>query len=537
MAYLGDALIYSSDLHSHVALLQQVFSIFLKHHFYPKLRKCKFAQRELGYLGYTFGAEGIKPSKDKIQAILIWPEVLANETQVRQFLGTANYCRMFMDPEFANVARPLVELTKKGGTFAWSQKHSEAMRKVKKRLVEYTVLQIPDPTKSYQLYTDASGYAVGAVLEQNAKPVGFLSQIMDANQQKYSIYDQELLALVTALDKWKHLLGCAKVTAFTDHHALAYLQQMCTATAKPLRGRTPRWLDFLAEFQDLTITYAQGSRNEAADALSRHPQHSTTSFALQQTPINSASSQGILAVLISSATEPTRRYNTRGQQQDYRRAAGIRPRTNRPQPEALIPTSALRGPEGSAYHRIAPSTQQTENPGPSIDVEDPYAAGEALKGVEASPSPALNAGPFCPQAWEVAYSRCPVFNNPCARAKEQSGALVHLEFDNRRSAFHLRHHYLRICLNGLWRICVPTLPEFLSHVLYRHHDHVTAGHRGQRKTFQALSRHFYCPGMRVYATAYVESCSKAALRSHSTKTLEAYFSHCLSLPDVGVTSV
>ena len=151
-------------------------------------------------------------------------------------------------------------------------------------------------------------------------------------------------------------------------------------------------------------------------------------------------------------------------------------RTNRPQPEAFIPTSALRGPEKSAYHRIAPSTQQTANPEPYIDVEDPYTAGGTLQSVEASPSPALNAGPFCPQAWEVAYSRCPVFNNPYARAKEQSRTVVHLDFDNRRSAFQLRHHYLHIHLNGLWRICVPTLPEFLSHVLYRHHDHVTAGH-------------------------------------------------------------
>ena len=56
------------------------------------------------------------------------------------------------------------------------------------------------------------------------------------------------------------------------------------------------------------------------------------------------------------------------------------------------------------------------------------------------------------------------------------------------------------------RTCVSTLPEFLSHVLYRHQDHVTAGHRGQTKTFQVLSRHFYWPGMRAFTTAYVESC-------------------------------
>ena len=85
---------------------------------------------------------------------------------MKQFLGTTNYGRRFMGPEFADVARPLVELTKKGATFAWSQKHSETMRNFKNRLFEYTMLQIPDPTEPYQLCTDASGYAVGTVLEQ-----------------------------------------------------------------------------------------------------------------------------------------------------------------------------------------------------------------------------------------------------------------------------------------------------------------------------------------------------------------------------------
>ncbi|CDJ62674.1 OSJNBa0079C19.6 protein, related, partial [Eimeria necatrix] len=83
--------------------------------------------------------------------------------------------------------------------------------------------------------------------------VALLQQAMTPAQQKYSIYDQELLALVSALDKWAHLLRPTKVTAHTDHQALTYLQQL--KASKPLRGRTARWLDFLAEFPGLTITY------------------------------------------------------------------------------------------------------------------------------------------------------------------------------------------------------------------------------------------------------------------------------------------
>ena len=96
---------------------------------------------------------------------------------------------MFMGLKFADIVRPLVELTKERATFAWGLQHTEAVRKLKQQLVEFTTLHIPDSTKPYQLYTDASGYAIGAVLEQEGKPVGFYSQVRTPTQQKYCIYD------------------------------------------------------------------------------------------------------------------------------------------------------------------------------------------------------------------------------------------------------------------------------------------------------------------------------------------------------------
>ena len=86
------------------------------------------------------------------------------------------------------------------------------MRKLKQQLVEYTTLQIPDSPKPYQLYTDASGYVIGAVLQRNTNAVGLHSQGMTPAQQKCCIYGQELLALVTALDRWRHVLFTSKVT-------------------------------------------------------------------------------------------------------------------------------------------------------------------------------------------------------------------------------------------------------------------------------------------------------------------------------------
>lgn len=92
---------------------------------------------------------------------------------------------------------------------------------------------------------------------------------MTDTQQRFSTYDRGLLGLVTALDKWQHLLRCAKVTAYTDHPALTYSQRMLSS--KLLGGRTARWLEFLVQFKNLTITYLQGTTNNVADALPRHP--------------------------------------------------------------------------------------------------------------------------------------------------------------------------------------------------------------------------------------------------------------------------
>ncbi|CDJ46367.1 hypothetical protein EBH_0065920 [Eimeria brunetti] len=200
---------------------------------------------------------------------------------------------------------------------------------------------------------------------------------MTPTQQKYSIYDQELLALVSALDKWAHLLRPTKVTAHTDHQALTHLQQL--KASKPLRGRTARWLDFLAEFPDLTVTYLPGARNHVADALSRLPCHSApcvppSPVDLPETP------SGSLAVL-GPATDPSElQHKTRGTHPDYRKLAGLRRRSSR-----------KRSPS-------PPVPPPTPTPNPALEYPAP-----------ADPPPT----PSSPVLdWPAAYSKCPVFSEP-----------------------------------------------------------------------------------------------------------------------------
>ncbi|CDJ46488.1 OSJNBa0042F21.10 protein, related [Eimeria brunetti] len=229
----------------------------------------QFGTSSIEYLGYRIAGDGITPSPAKTKAIGVWPEELENDTQVKQFLGTVNYCKTFMGLAFADMVRPLVELTKRDAPFVWTEKHTAAVKALKHTLVDYTTLQTPDAKKLYVLRTDASGYAVGGILEQNGKPLGFMSMKMSPAEQRYSVYDQELLALTRALQKWRQLLLVATVTAYTDHKALQYLMKM--KTTKPIRPRVARWLEFLMDFQDLKVEYRPGENSVVADALSLCP--------------------------------------------------------------------------------------------------------------------------------------------------------------------------------------------------------------------------------------------------------------------------
>lgn len=117
-------------------------------------------------MGYRVSSGGVTPTREKVKAIEVWPEELANDTQVKQLFGTTKYCQMFTGPAFADMARPLAELTKKDVDFKRTPRHTNAVRTLKELLDNYVQLQLPDPAKSYVFKSDAPGYAVRAVPER-----------------------------------------------------------------------------------------------------------------------------------------------------------------------------------------------------------------------------------------------------------------------------------------------------------------------------------------------------------------------------------
>jgi RNase H-like domain found in reverse transcriptase len=131
-----------------------------------------------------------------------------------------------------------------------------------------------DHSKPFQIESDASKYASGAVLTQmdingDRHPVAFLSKTFTDTEQRYEIYDRELLGIVWALKEWRHYIQESGHTTLIhmDHQNLTYFQK-----AQKLSDRQARWSLFLSEF-DIKLQHLPGNKMILSDALSRRPDH------------------------------------------------------------------------------------------------------------------------------------------------------------------------------------------------------------------------------------------------------------------------
>ena len=130
------------------------------------------------------------------------------------------------------IPMPLNGLSKKNVPFEWSSECQEAFLTLKQRFMEKPVLMMPDQTRPFQIKSDASKYASGAVLTQadsngDRHLVAFMSKMFTDTERCYEIYDRELLGIIWALQEWHHyILGSGHTTIIhTDHKNLTYFRK------------------------------------------------------------------------------------------------------------------------------------------------------------------------------------------------------------------------------------------------------------------------------------------------------------------------
>ena len=164
LLFFDDILVFRLAFEITLARLEHVFQRLMDAGLKLKPKKCVLFQKEVEFLGHIVGADGVKTQPDKIECVRNWPTP-KNRKEVRSFLGLAGYYRRFIK-DFAGIPRPLTALTSIEASFQWNTECDKSFMDLKEALTTAPVLGYPKPEGQMILDTDASGFAVGAVLSQ-----------------------------------------------------------------------------------------------------------------------------------------------------------------------------------------------------------------------------------------------------------------------------------------------------------------------------------------------------------------------------------
>ncbi|SOV07457.1 uncharacterized protein UDID_18912 [Ustilago sp. UG-2017a] len=269
--YLDDLLIYSSTLNQHQEHVSAVLARLRQAGLYAKAEKCQFSTSQTEFLGFVVSDQGVAMDPSKTEVITNWP-VPKSVHDVQVFLGFCNFYRKFI-PQYSRTAYPLTQLLCKeaqSAPFTWHNDAQHAFEQLHLAFGTDTILRHFDPTRPIIVETDASDFAVAAVLSQTFDqgahhPITFFSKKLDPAQLNYPIFDKEMFAIVAAFKHWCQYLEGAKfqVQVLTDHRSLEYF-----TTTKQLNHRQACWSELLADF-DFVIQYRPGAQAGLPDALTR----------------------------------------------------------------------------------------------------------------------------------------------------------------------------------------------------------------------------------------------------------------------------
>jgi hypothetical protein len=215
VVYMDDINIYSQSTAEHLLHLDKVFKRLSEVGIYCRPHKCTFMKSQIKFLGFIVGhgCRHVDPAVK--QVVADWP-VPTSKADVKSFLGFANFYREFIQ-DYSALATPLHNLTSDKVDFPvqLAADQLQAFISVRDALTSAPAMRLFDhnqPHVRVRLRTDASNFAIGAVLEQDFgsgfQPVAYRSKKLNGAQVNYSAYDRELLAIWDSCIAWRcYLLG------------------------------------------------------------------------------------------------------------------------------------------------------------------------------------------------------------------------------------------------------------------------------------------------------------------------------------------
>ncbi|GBM25478.1 Retrovirus-related Pol polyprotein from transposon 17.6 [Araneus ventricosus] len=264
--YMDGIIIPSIDELDGIKRLSRVLQTASEYGLELNLKKCNFLKSKIEFLGYIIENGKISPSLEKTVAIQNFPEPKSVK-QIQSFIGLTGYFRKFVQ-NYALIDKPLSDVLRDNTEFYFGPEQKSAFQTLKQKLSENPVLHIFKQGAKLELHTDASKFGYGAILFQQSDdnkfhPIHYMSKKTSSQEEKYSSYELEVLAIIEALKKFRYYLTGSKFRIIT--YCSAFQKTM---SKTQLTSKIARWALFLEDF-NYEIVHCPGKQMKHVDCLSR----------------------------------------------------------------------------------------------------------------------------------------------------------------------------------------------------------------------------------------------------------------------------
>ncbi len=499
LVYIDDILIFSNTFEQHLIDLEELFKRLVDAEFSIKLTKCHFGQREVNYLGHTINEHGVSPDENKLKVIKDFPYP-TNLTELRSFLGMLNYYNQFIE-DFAHIAAPLYDLTRKEIKFEMNEQRREAVDKLKQKLLTAPILRHPNFQSPFTIYTDASNVAVGVVLAQQDENgieyvVAYGSRALSSAERKYTTTERECLAVLYGVKIFRPYIYGIRFTVITDHGSLTWLFKL-----RDPEGRLGRW-SLKLQGMDMKIEHRAGTKHGNVDGLSRVVFANNTVGAIQH----------IYTFTPSAAIQAVTRSRTRI--------------TNNSNTLTTAPSAIVRTNESIDVQPAVAANEEKEIHSPSIGTQP---ANEVAAFPMSTETKQIRERIRLGQLEDIEMKQLIDYLNmkklpddvdPSRASRIRVLSSSHLMIDG------LLHHIfqptnLSSKHEVKQQIVIPK--QMRQEIMIMYHDSYVTGHYGVDRTFQRLNERVYWDTMYTDVYNYCRSCIICAKRKtpHRTKQLVA----------------
>ena len=271
--YFDDILLFSESESEHFAQLRILFQRLNANGLVINYEKSEILRDFVDFLGFHISLNGLCPNNERIEFIkgMERPRTVAS---MRRALGIFSFYRRFVR-DAALLMAPLYD-TIKGSTgkqdrtpIRWTNELVNSFEQVRQAFIHFTLLHFIVNDCPFELICDASGVAIGGVLEQivdgERHPIAFHSEKLKGAQLNWSTYDRELYAIYSSITAFEHLVQGTQLTLVTDHKPLL---SVFTSKKRITLERRSRQVEYISQYTT-SIRYVRGEENVVADAASR----------------------------------------------------------------------------------------------------------------------------------------------------------------------------------------------------------------------------------------------------------------------------